>query len=239
VTHNARVLARAAEQHLSRWRNQRIAGANAELVIVAHGTGGLVAQYFTGILGGKDIVRSTVTFGTPFHGAVRALAMICDDRRASFVSRFGAEVYRTMPGLYDMLPTYRCVEVGDDRRRLSVADVASLGGSTEHTAAAAEASSKVRLADCGNLSAIVGVGQPTPQSVRIKDGAIEILFDLSEPDGTRSDLRGDSVVMTMAATREGANTSYVTQTHGALPREDHVVTTVTAELSHFGWRDPL
>lgn len=237
VAHNAALLAIAAERHLTNWRRQQIAGDDAELVLVAHSIGGLVAQYFTGILGGRDIVRSTVTLGTPFYGSVASVRMLSEGLRFPLPLPYkrAAELFRTMPGLYDMLPTYRCVDDGGILRTLTAADIASIGGSAELASQAFELHQRLCSSDGGVLNTIVGVGQPTAQSVHIKSGTIELANYARGPESAgslrRVDTKGDSIVIPEAATRDGANLVYVSQTHGALPTSAEALTIVHEEIS--------
>jgi hypothetical protein len=59
-------------------------------------------------------VRATVTLGTPFFGASKAVLLL-GSGRGSPVPLPRARVRRlavTLPGVYDLLPSYRCVSDG-------------------------------------------------------------------------------------------------------------------------------
>jgi hypothetical protein len=234
IADNAVRLSAIAERHLAKWRSHQMAGKEAELILIAHSTGGLVAQYFTGVLGGHHIVRSTVTLGTPFYGAVKPVAIIAGNYLPLPMIRF-ADACRTMPGLYDMLPTYRCVNDGEHLRGLTVSDIVSIGGSEQLTSMAFALHTALRNARRTPLNTIVGVGQPTAQSLHIKGTGIELFQHIgrsgSDSSPSRMDLGGDSFVIPDAATQAGANLVYVSQTHGALHNSAEALVIVRAEIA--------
>src|SRR5215475_2818401 len=126
VQHHAARLAECANRHLDDWlahprheqaRAVRPDGRPGRLVLVAHSMGGLG-------------VRAVVTLGTPFEGAAKA-AVILNSGRGGPVPlprRRMRRLAATMPGVHELLPTYRSVDEGDGVRRLTPADVAGLGG---------------------------------------------------------------------------------------------------------------
>src|SRR5262249_57276154 len=103
-------------------------GRPGRLVLVAHSMGGLVVRAMAAIPGAMDRVRAVVTLGTPFEGAAKA-AVILNSGRGGPVPlprRRMRRLAATMPGVHELLPTYRSVDDGDDVRRLTPADVAGL-----------------------------------------------------------------------------------------------------------------
>ncbi|MFT4215727.1 MAG: hypothetical protein QM619_00865 [Micropruina sp.] len=154
---------------------------DAQVVIVAHSMGGLVAQGLGTITGALDNVRQVITLGTPFYGAVAALSML-ETGEAPPVSTILPrtrlrDVARTMPGVYDLLPRLRCLlvpsdEVGEDVIAVTPGHVAAIGASRDLAQAAADrfqARKDVRLPQ---LQAHVGTHQPTAQSARIEHGHV-------------------------------------------------------------------
>ena len=121
IEHDARELARTAEAHLARWRAHPKGSADAKLVLVAHSMGGLVARYFTAVLGGSSEVRTTITLGTPYYGAVKAAVILNSGRGAPvpLPSRRLRTLAATLPGVHDLLPSYRCVDEDTSVRRLT------------------------------------------------------------------------------------------------------------------------
>jgi pimeloyl-ACP methyl ester carboxylesterase len=215
IDHNAAELATVAEQHLQAWRQHPKGSRDAKLVLVAHSMGGLIARYFTSMPGGAEAVRAVVTLGTPFYGAVKAVVMLSTGRGAPIPMprRRLRRLVRTMPGLHDLLPTYRCVDDGTAARYLEAADIAALGDHRELAQQAFDRCTKLQAHTSGVLKALVGVRQPTMQSVTIADGVAEPLFHTCEDDGhgalRRVDYRGDSTVYSEAAAPESASMKMV------------------------------
>lgn len=245
IDYNAAELAKVAEQHLAAWRQHPKGSRDAKLVLIAHSMGGLVARYFTGVLGGARDVRATVTLGTPFHGAVKAVVMLSTGRGAPLPlpRQRLLRLARTMPGLHDLLPTYRCVYEGASARRLDAADVSTLGGDRELTQQAFDRRVKLLAGGSARLHSLVGVQQPTMQSVRIADGVAEPLFYtcLDAPQGglQRVDRRGDSTVYRDAAAMEGAEPAYLPQSHAALAKSEEAVAHACAVMTERPLGPPL
>lgn len=226
VEYNAGLLAAAAERHLERWRGHPQGSRDARLVLVAHSLGGLVARYFTGVLGGQRDVRAVVTLGTPFYGSVKTAHLLSKGRGAPLPlphARLRA-LGMTLPGLHDLLPSYRCVDEGVSARCLTATDVAALGGDRELAAQALVRRERLlRTADAqpwAGLRPLVGVEQDTMQSVVLTDGVANARFYtcLPGPDGgiRREDRRGDGTVYREAACPVGVDPLHLPQTHGAL-----------------------
>ncbi|WP_167369416.1 esterase/lipase family protein [Gluconobacter albidus] len=98
----AKVIARVADLH----------GVDAEIHLVAHSMGGLVARYFLQsdafqATPGLDRIVSFLTFGTPHRGAVVALAAALGHKRADFMSVEQSRTLANDPrfqGLYNLFP---------------------------------------------------------------------------------------------------------------------------------------
>jgi hypothetical protein len=217
IEHNARQLMAVVE---------RLAGNGAQLVLVAHSMGGLIARYCTDVLGGAAVVRTVITLGTPFHGAAKAAVLLSHGTGAPIplhrkrLRAFAA----TLPGLHDLLPTYRVVDDGTSARRLTSGDIARLGGDAE--LAAESFARRARLLAPGSAGSVawwplVGVEQDTAQSLVLCDGTVlaRPYACLPDADGSmrRVDRRGDGTVYRDAAYLAGGGTpAHLPQTHGAL-----------------------
>jgi Lecithin:cholesterol acyltransferase len=182
VEHNARLLAEAAYAHVKAWRehpahleavrsqpDQR----EARLVFVAHSMGGLLVQALGLVAGGEQVraeTRASITIGTPFRGAAKAAVLLNSGAGAPLPKRRLRKLAATMPGVHDLLPTYRCVDLGDDVARLSPSDIAALGGDRQ----LAEDSARLhaRLADLSLIGhrQYLGLGQPTISSLTLDKG---------------------------------------------------------------------
>ena len=190
VRHNARLLAVAACEHLVRWRahpeheRARVTkpdGRGGRLVLVAHSMGGLVARALW-LVAGEEVVaggrprevpdvtgeiRALVTLGTPFRGSPLAAVMLAGRRRMPLPGGPVRRLAATLPGLHDLLPSYRCVDTGDDVRWLTPADVAALGGDTSLAEDAARLHADLGASDVRDAvtRSLVGIAQPTVQSL--------------------------------------------------------------------------
>lgn len=124
---SAGVLRRRAEAALSAWREESGA-ADAKLVFVAHSMGGLVVRRYAECLGGWRHIRRLVTIGTPFGGSLNALGFLVNGL-ARGVAPFVADAtvpLRSMASVHQLLPTYPCVDVGGDIRRVADAGLLAL-----------------------------------------------------------------------------------------------------------------
>ncbi|AUI64573.1 hypothetical protein B1H26_24460 [Amycolatopsis sp. BJA-103] len=170
VKHNAALLADAVDAHLYYWR-ARSDRPDARIVLVAHSMGGLVCQ----AMAPTDKVRATVTLGTPFDGAAKAALMLAPATGLLRQRLRAAAV--TMPGLYDLLPAYRCVDTVADVRRLTVADVVGLGGDEGFATAAFIARAERAASALPQHWALIGVEQPTVSSLTLHAGAASGTYD--------------------------------------------------------------
>jgi pimeloyl-ACP methyl ester carboxylesterase len=109
---SARHLAEFIRPRLKVWRKTH--GPDARLVLVAHSMGGLVARYYLEVLDGghwRDC-RALLTLGTPYRGSLNAANFLANgykkwDIRLSTLT----DVMRSCPSVYELLPSYRAIEV--------------------------------------------------------------------------------------------------------------------------------
>ncbi|WP_406690507.1 hypothetical protein REH65_32200 [Saccharopolyspora sp. ID03-671] len=198
VAHNAGLLAKKVDELVSDLGNPR-----AEVVLVAHSMGGLLCQHLHTIPGAVANVRNVVTLGTPFGGAAKAAAVLGGGTEISGPPWLREELRQaavTMPGLYDLLPTYRCVVRGHDLTRLTASDIAGLGGDAGLAANALRTRTELRDTLMTGHHALLGVEQPTVSSLDLTDGTVHGLPHTyvpvsadsvaREPDGTLTTLPG-------------------------------------------------
>ncbi|GAA4457876.1 PGAP1-like alpha/beta domain-containing protein [Phytohabitans houttuyneae] len=260
VRHNATLLADTVLARLERWRataeheaarRAHPAGRPAAVAVVAHSMGGLLARELTCAPGMSDLVRTVITLGTPFHGSPKAAALLGN---GEFRTRRGARVLparrplmsaarrdadhgvralaATLPGLYDLLPRYRCVDDGADGRRLTTADVVALGGDP----AQAQAWGDRHAAEPGTLDGgihrlVVGGAQPTAQSLSLSSGVVTLLHH--ELRAGRPDRFGDGTVPTGSGEIRGRVPVRFDQTHQGLTKADAVLRDVVQTLREF------
>ncbi|MFJ6618081.1 AAA family ATPase [Kitasatospora sp. NPDC091335] len=247
---NARLLAGAAHRHLEDWHanpRRRQSGAPDEpprLIFVAHSTGGLVAR---AALAADSrlaaLTRDLVTIGTPFHGTPAVAELLSGRRRILPLSPAGLAA--TLPGVYDLLPDYPCVETDGGLRRLRLDDVGRAGGDPElATIALAARRTEARAPFLPRTRAVVGIGQPTVQSLRVtEDGiAAELTAPRTHDNGrpyrsgsgevVRWDRGGDGLVPRDAAAPSASNAVlFVSGRHGTLCSDPQVLELVRAVLT--------
>lgn len=120
----AKQLREASATWLSDWHAKGHPGA--KLIIIAHSMGGLVARYFIECLEGWKDTCMLITFGTPYHGSVKALQFLIEGYQVKLlgipVFDFSAMV-RSFPSAYQLLPMYPCLDLGDGRGLVALTDV--------------------------------------------------------------------------------------------------------------------
>ena len=90
---------------------------DARIVFVAHSMGGLVARYYAHVLDEKHLTRRIVTIGTPYQGAVKALAVLANGQATlgPFTVALG-DLTRSLPSVAELLPVYPCLGPTPDAR---------------------------------------------------------------------------------------------------------------------------
>lgn len=235
----ARLLKAQGSEWLAKWRER--GHPNAKLILLAHSMGGLVARYFAECLDGWQDTRMLITFGTPYHGSVRALDFLVNGypiKVGPFTVFDFSEVIRTFPSVYQLLPMYDCMDLGDgkliklkDTPEIPNLDPDRLKGAVEfHDEIARAVQSHQRLEkyrDAGyEIHPIVGTEQTTELCASISDGKAVALT--AYPGVT---WQGDTTVPWISAhplddpKRVEAGIYYV-ECHGSLQNGDDVLVEV-------------
>ncbi|GJF34985.1 hypothetical protein KNE206_76850 [Kitasatospora sp. NE20-6] len=254
VSYNGALLARAARAHLMRWRARvaarpdwRATGERVpRLVFVAHSMGGLVVR--AALEQDPELAadtRAVITAGTPFLGsakAVLALNLAHAQAGPTWLQRRVQALAATLPGVHDLLPGYRCLDVGLDVERLTAGDVARFGGDrdlTERSLAERARHREDGFAMPGHR-AIVGDAQPTVQTLHEQrrahlavaegrhhafdiDDDRQLLRDPATGIPARRNTYGDGTVHTPSAQVGTQAVTYVYGQHGTLMRHDEVL----------------
>lgn len=200
--HTSALLKVAAEDALHRWRGE--GHPDAKLVFFCHSMGGLIARHYLEVRGGAEHTRGLITVGTPHRGSLKALDNLVNGRTLGLGPlRFDvADLARTFPSAYQLLPTYRCIDTGSGREDLlaacppnleaaRVADALAFHREIETaTAADEERPYAFRM--------IVGTRQPTLATARITATGVEPLLTI---DG--NDDLGDGTVSRFASIPPG------------------------------------
>ncbi|RAJ31301.1 lecithin:cholesterol acyltransferase [Kitasatospora sp. SolWspMP-SS2h] len=253
VSYNGALLARAARAHLECWRQHvaatpewAAAGARQpRLLFVAHSMGGLLVR--AALEQDPELAadtRAVVTIGTPFLGSAKsvlALNLLHAQAKPNRLVRRVQEMAATLPGVHDLLPGYRCLDLGLDVERLTPADVARFGGDTDLAARSLDGHAHHRASGfvLPGHRAVVGEAQPTIQTLEEQRAAPwavagrQHAFDVEE-DGelvrdpatgipARRDVSGDGTVHLPSARAGTESVHYVYGQHGTLMRHDEVL----------------
>lgn len=235
---NAQLLADAVMPHLDRWRRQT-QNHQAKLIFVCHSMGGLLARWFLEKLGGRDATRMLITIGTPYQGSINALDTLVNGLFLGLgpVGISLDQLVRSFPSVYQLLPTYPCLDLGDGQLQgLSGLDLPNTGSVDvkEGVAFHARISDAVEKAPSYQTFAIKGVDQPTGQSALLRGGKAEPLRSYKGEDKG-----GDGTVPRPSShppewEDEGAST-YVSQKHAVLQSTDSILTQISGMLTgHLG-----
>jgi len=181
------------EEALHRRRQDGHPGA--KLVFFCHSMGGLIARRYLEVLGGAEHTRTLVTVGTPHRGSLKAVDNLVNGRTLGFgpVKIDVADLARTFPSAYQLLPTYRCIAVGEELQDLRTALPPNLEAHRVDDALAFHGEIAASATANGEppytLRMIVGTRQPTYATASITADGIEPLLTI---DG--NDDRGDGTV---------------------------------------------
>lgn len=192
-----------------------------KVLVVAHSMGGLVARAALA-QDRKRRIGKLIQLGAPNEGSyapvqalravyptVRKLAALDHDGHSA--EQLAREVFRTLPGLYQMLPAAQ--NPGDcDFFDAATWPDDGLAPDAKLLARAARVHDKMPAAD-GRCAAIVGIDQETITSASIHDGGIEYTI--------RRD--GDGTVPCSRARWADAPTWFVAENHGALTNNNAVL----------------
>ena len=232
---NAKRLAWAVDQWLHAWQTQS-SDRGAKVVLIAHSMGGLISRYYLECLEGWKSTRTLITLGTPHLGSMNAVDFLVNGlKKGVWLAKLDlSSVLRSLPSVYQLLPVYPgCVDghtAGDQ-----ITKVAGKGA-FEHIdpdrardardfhveiakAQAKNAQQSAYLEDGYDLVTIIGIEQPTYQSVRADGDNVEFLY---ESEG--EDRWGDGTVPRVSASpfddigREPREI-YAAQKHGALQND--------------------
>jgi hypothetical protein len=224
---NARRLAELVSDRLPRWREYS-GNADASVIFLAHSMGGLVVRYFLEVLEGWRDCRALITFGTPYRGSLNALNFLANGYKRLFMDL--SEVMRSFPSMYQLLPIYRALRVGEDYVR--VAETAGVPGIDRTLAEDAlvfhrEIEAKVDehrkdpdYLDRGYVIVpVVGTRQPTLQSAVLAVGRVTAgpevpgWMDPLLADGDGTVPRASAIPIELS---EAYRDSFVPERHGSL-----------------------
>jgi pimeloyl-ACP methyl ester carboxylesterase len=186
----AKRLLKTVEPVLERWRERH---ADAQLVLVCHSMGGLVARWFLDVLGGHELTRWLITIGTPYAGSVKALGALVNGL-PSKLGPLGPDLtalVRSFPSVYELLPTNECYfpSTGGSTP-VTLAEANGLGLDVDRAARAAafharlDAAVAARAERGYDVLAVKGIEQPTLAYARGGAGGLTLLPAEHAGDGT-------------------------------------------------------
>ncbi|MEO1558519.1 MAG: lecithin--cholesterol acyltransferase [Cyanobacteria bacterium J06632_19] len=232
---NARLLKRLIDKRLKRWREY--SGAeDAKLIILAHSMGGLVSRYYLEVLEGWRDCKVLFTFGTPYRGSVKAVNFLANGYKQLFLDL--TEVMRSLTSIYQLLPIYEMLQIGDDYHRIAETD--NIPNIVKTRAADALAFHReIEAAVDRNIKdenykndfrtiPIVGVQQPTLQSALLLNGTLTVSEDNPGILKNRPDLSdGDGTVPQVSAIpielSNSLNNNFIAETHGSLQNQNQIL----------------
>ena len=242
----AKRLEASAMDWLKAWRASS-GNADAKLVLIGHSMGGLVARYFIECLGGWQVTRTLMTLGTPHRGSLNAVGFLENGMKKG-IGPFGLDLsplLRSLTSVYQLLPIYPCVASGGAAMQ-RVAEAAQAGLLNHVNAPRATAArafhQEIQDAQARNakdaaysehgpvLVPIVGIEQPTAQSVHIEGGKLSLLNSFEGVDQG-----GDGTVPRASGTPIEMNDAkrevYAAETHGALQNADGTLANLKGVLT--------
>ncbi len=185
-----RVAARRFQEESRRWMaawRESSGNAEAKLILIAHSMGGLVARYFLEVLEGWRDTTTLITFGTPYRGSLNALDTLSNGVPKLFRLIDFTELSRSFTSIYQLLPIYPCYDPGTGEF-VRLKEAPPIPGLDADRVRAAdefhreiERAVKAHLDDPAYREAryaihpIVGLDQPTNQSARLVEGAVELI----------------------------------------------------------------
>ncbi|WP_346009697.1 hypothetical protein [Streptomyces sp. SID1328] len=207
VSAHARALAKAARDHLTRWRNHDAHTAarpaavdqrEARLVFIAHSMGGLLTHAALTLGGDSDLAtdtRGVMTLGTPYDGSVVAANILNAIQGAPIPLPHNrlATAAATMPGVHDLLPRFLCLEDGPNVRRPTPSDISDLGGDKDLFLASQTFFDTLSQQPLPRLRPVAGIGQDTVQSFQLTAGVVyasEYNFRTDNDGELKRDLHG-------------------------------------------------
>jgi pimeloyl-ACP methyl ester carboxylesterase len=243
----ARKLARLVPAWLAQWK--KVSGNDdAKVVLIAHSMGGLVARYYLECLEGWRYARKLITFGTPYRGSLNALDFLSNGYVKTFAGFNVADLsalMRSFTSVYQLLPRYPCVDMGDGVMRRP-GEVSGLPNIDPAKAAAALAFHReLDRAICANAESkeykpylvhpIIGTDQPTKQSAHIRAGRLVAFNELNGADDSGDGTVPRPSALPLGCTREddeafGRAALFVSGIHGSLQNLPQVVAQVSYVL---------
>ncbi|MET0145583.1 MAG: hypothetical protein ABW328_12480 [Ilumatobacteraceae bacterium] len=235
----ARRLRRLVDEKL---HARRSVNPGAKVILIGHSMGGLVARWFLECMDGWRDTRMLITFGTPHRGSVNAVDFLVN----GLVKKVGplkvadlTTLLRSLTSVYQLLPIYPCIDMGDGYRRVAEmadelpgVDASRATSALEDFHRAIEAGVGRREPDAYTIHSVVGITQGTKQSARW-DGSHLVV----ERSHGGEDMGGDGTVPRVSATPLETDDApsyqpmYSSEQHGSLQTAEAVRTQLLGILT--------
>jgi len=217
----------------------------AQVILIGHSMGGLVARYYVEMLGGWESCRALITIGTPHRGAIGALDAISN----GFKKRIDdfSDLVRSFSSTYQLLPIGQVVDVDGAFVRVAespkplpnVDQERAKEARDEFHVAMKEAHDKRK--DQANYRQLLipwaGTRQDTHQSARHMGNKVLPCYD--PPLGLHADLAdGDGTVPRVSATPPGLENKqlerFAVERHGWLTNDKITLDPLLSTLQQLG-----
>ena len=216
---------------------------DAQLILIGHSMGGLVARYYLEVLGGWRDTRKLITFGTPYRGSLNAVDFVANGVRKAFGLVNLTDLMCSFTSVHQLLPIYPCLDTGAGQlARLADTPNALPRLTPGQLAAAREFHREIEEAvarhhdnagyrDRGyRLRPVIGIEQPTYQSAIVRAEGLEMLRTYKG-----ANLGGDGTVPRVAASPQEAASDdeamFSSDKHASLQNADAVQTQVRGWLN--------
>ncbi|MEH2154047.1 lipase/acyltransferase domain-containing protein [Nostoc sp.] len=244
---NAHILKKLIDKRLKRWR-EASGASDAKVILMAHSMGGLVSRYYLEVLEGWRDSRALFTFGTPYRGSLKAVNFLANGYKQQFLDL--TEVMRSLTSIYQLLPIYEVVKIGESYKRIAEADGLpnidkrkaqnALAFYREIDTAVEQHLKLEEYRQSFTVVPIAGVQQPTLQSAILENGKLTASEDLPGILHNRFDLSdGDGTVPQVSAIpierSKNFDNFFIAEQHGALQNQKQVLQNLLncLELSQF------
>ncbi|MEM6453187.1 MAG: lecithin--cholesterol acyltransferase [Cyanobacteria bacterium P01_D01_bin.105] len=240
---HARKLKALIDIRLKCWR-EKSGAADAKVILLAHSMGGLVSRYYLEVLGGWRDARALFTFGTPHRGSINGLNFLANDYKKLFFDL--TNVMRSLTSVYQLLPIYPAVKIGEDFFRVTETDQIP-NVISERAADARKFHDEIYDAVQSHKDdelyrtqfmtvPVVGIRQPTLQSAEMIDGKLVASKALPKVLQGRTDfIDGDGTVPKISAIpnelSSSFNNRFISEAHGALQNQKQVLECIREAIS--------
>ncbi|MEH2062396.1 MAG: lecithin--cholesterol acyltransferase [Nostoc sp.] len=231
---NAKILKKYLDLRLKQWR-EYTGIKDAKVILMAHSMGGLVSRYYLEVLEGWRDCKALITFGTPYRGSLNAVSFLANGYKQQFLDL--TEVMRSFPSVYQLMPIYKILKIGNDYHRIAEAPVELPYIIKERAEDALKFHREIEDAvdryqnDAAYLKSykiipIVGTKQTTFQSANFTAGKLTINLEL--PTGVDSLLGdGDGTVPYLSAIPIELSSeyreTYISEQHGSLQNNNKIL----------------